>query len=184
MVNTSNTNYEKLAQWLHNLVEILRTQGDATFQLLVDTVSGKNALIDIDGTRLRVGADGGDRLQVYTEYSVEEYPVNFRSEAEILRDVISGKLTLDGAVAMGQIYICGDIQDLLGIHNLVMRILADSAINPQLQRLWEDFDESWQNSTSTSEYIALEQQKPSYGYLIKSVPEDVMLTDVEGLPED
>ncbi len=184
MVNTSNTNYEKLARWLHNLVEILRSQGDATFRLLVDTVSGKNALIDIDGTKLRVRAEQGEQLQIYTEYSVAQDAVNFRSEAATLRDVISGKLTLDGAVAMGKIYICADIQDLLGIHNLVMRILADSSINPQLQRLWEDFDESWQSSTSTSEYIALEQQKPSYGYLIKTVPEDVMLTDVEGLSED
>ena len=184
MVNTSNTNQEKLAQWLHNLVEILRAQGDATFELLANTVSGKNALIDIDGTKLQVGSDGGQKLQIYTEYPTQQYPVNFRTEAETLRDIISGKLTLDGAVATGKIYICGEIEDLLGIHNLVMRVLADSAINPQLQRLWEDFDQSWQSSSSDSEYLCLEEQKPSYGYLINTVPEDVMLSDVEGLTEN
>lgn len=177
MVNRSSESHEQLADWLHRLVEILRTQGGSTWRSLVLITSGKTAAIEVDGNRLRVHADGGDQLQLEIEYILESYPVNFSAEAETLRDVINGCLTLDGAVANGKIYVRGDLDDLLGIHDLAKKILADSAVNPQLQRLWEEFDNLWSRPLSPPPCQSLEQQIPYYGYLINNVPEDVL--DIE-----
>jgi hypothetical protein len=174
MKNQSLERHSQLAQWLHRLVEILRTQGGSTWKALVQTVSGKTAVIDLDGIPCRLLADGGEQLQVESEYPLELESVNFRSEAETLRDVIAGRLTIDKAVVAEKIYLRGSLQDLLGIHQVVMEILAESAINPQLRHLWTEFDELWSRPPSLPPCLSLEHQKPSYGELIYQVPEDVL----------
>lgn len=179
MVYVPSERHELLAQWLHRLVEILRDQGGATWSSLVLTVSGKTAVIDLDGTQLRLDADGGNQLQVHIEPLAEPHPVNFYSEAETIRDIISGRLTLDAVVANGKLDVRGNLQDLLGIYQVVMGILADSAINPRLQRLWEEFDHSWSRPLSSLPCQSLEQQRPYYGSLINHVPEDVLRIEVE-----
>jgi len=168
----------QLDQWLHRLVEILRSQGGSTWEALVQTVSGKTAAIDIDGIGLRVRASGGEQLQIESEYPVALESVNFRSEAETIRDVIAGRLTLDAAVVTENIYLSGTLEDLLAIYQVVMEILADSPINPQLRHLWTEFDQLWFRPSSPPPYFSLEQQKPSYGELIRQVPEDVLAIDV------
>jgi hypothetical protein len=179
MVSTPSGRHEQLIQWLHRLVEILRVQGGSTWRALVLTVSGKTAAIDLDSIQLRLCAEEGEQLQVHIEPITEPHPVNFRSEAETLRDVISGRLTLDAAVASGKLDLRGDLQDLLGIHQVVIGILADSAINPQLQRLWDEFDSLWVHPPSPPPCQPLEQQKPYYGYLISHLPEDVLRIEVQ-----
>ncbi|MBE9125088.1 MULTISPECIES: SCP2 sterol-binding domain-containing protein [unclassified Coleofasciculus] len=178
MVHTSSEHHEQLSQWLRHLVEILRTQGGSTWNSLVLGVSGKTAVIELDGIQLQLGAEGGNQLQVHIDYSVEPQPVKFRSDAETLKDVISGRLTLDAAVVNGKIDVRGDLQDLLGIHQIVMGILADIAINPHLQRLWEEFEGLWLQPLSLPLCRPLEQQKPYYGYLINHVPEDILWVEV------
>ncbi|HBL12215.1 MAG TPA: hypothetical protein DD379_12555 [Cyanobacteria bacterium UBA11162] len=179
MVNTSSERHEQLAQWLHRLVEILRSQGGSTWRSLVLTVSGKTAVMDLDGTQLRLRAEGEESLQVHIESILEPHPINFCSESETFRDIISGRLTLDAAVANGKIYVRGNLQDLLGINQIVMGILADSAVNPELQRLWEDFDSLWFRPRSLPPCQSIEQQKPNYGYLITHVPDDVLNIEVD-----
>ncbi|MFE1744051.1 SCP2 sterol-binding domain-containing protein [Coleofasciculus sp. H7-2] len=174
MENQSSEHHAQLAQWLHRLVEILRSQGGSTWRDFVQTVSEKTAVIDLDGIQLRVRAHGGEQLQVKSEYPVALESVNFRSEAETLRDVIAGRLTLDAALVTDKLYLRGNLQDLLGIHQIVMGILADSAINPQLRHLWAEFDELWLRSPSLPPCLSLEHQRPSYGELIRRVPEDVL----------
>jgi hypothetical protein len=168
----------QLDQWLHRLVEILRSQGGSTWKALVQTVSGKTAAIDLDGIGLRLRASGGEQLQIESEYPVALESVNFRSKAETLRDVIAGRLTLDAAVVADNIYLSGTLEDLLAVHQVVMEILADSAINPQLRHLWTEFDQLWLRRSSPPPYLSLEHQKPSYGELIRQVPEDVLAIDV------
>ena len=184
MSNQSFERHAQLTQWLHRLVEILRTQGGATWKALVETVSGKTAVIDIDGVQLRLRAGGGEQLQVESEYPVALESVNFRSKAETLRDVIAGRLTLDAAVVAQKIYVRGNLEDLLGIHKVAIAILAESAIDPQLRRLWTEFDRSWSRSSSLPPSLSLERQKPSYGELIRQVPEDVLAIQVYPLEED
>jgi len=169
----------QLAQWLHRLVEILRTQEGSTWRDLVRTVSGKTAVIDLDGIQLRLRASNSEQLQVESEYLVTQEPVNFRSEAETLRDVIAGRLTLDTALVAEKIYLRGSLEDLLGINQISMGILADSAINPDLRQLWAEFDELWWRPSSLPPCLSLEHQKPSSGELIRQVPEDVLGIQLE-----
>lgn len=179
MESQSFERHAQLAQWLHSLVEILRTTGGATWEALVETVDGKTAIIDLDGVVLRVRAKGGEQLQVESAYPVTREAVNFRSNGETLRDAIAGKITVDAAVVSDKIYLRGNLQDLLGVHQIASGILADSAINPQLRRLWAQFDQSWFHSPSLPPSLALEQQRPSYGELIRQVPEDVLAIQVD-----
>jgi hypothetical protein len=180
MVNYSSSTAGPLAQWLHNLIEILRLQQGSTWRDLVLTVSGKTATIELDGTQLQLRAEGGDNLEIYIE-SVQQQPINFRSDAETLRDIIMGYLTVDGAVATSKIYLSGNLNDLLGIHQVVVGILADGAVNPQLQRLWEEFDQVWERPISPPLCRSLESQKVSYGELVRQIPEDVLLIDIDYL---
>lgn len=182
MESQSFERHAQLAQWLQRLVEVLRTQAGATWEALVQTVDGKTAVIDLDGIVLRVRAFGGEQLQVESAYPVAETSVNFRSNGETLRDAIAGKLTVDAAVVADKIYLRGNLQDLLGMHQIASGILADSAINPQLRRLWAEFDQSWCPPSSLPPCLALEQQRPSYGELIGQVPEDVLAIQVD-LPD-
>jgi hypothetical protein len=182
MVNTSSSPYEKLAIWLHSLVEILRSQGGSTWTNLVSTIAGKTAVIDIDGIQLRLRANNSQPLKVDIDYPGQVESVNFRSDAETLRDMIAGRLTLDKAVATGQIHLRGTLSELLSIYKLAMDILADSAINPQLQRLWEEFDDMWSRPNSPPRPLSLEEQGTTHGELIINVPSDVLRIEVE--PEE
>lgn len=177
MVNTSHERREQLATWMLNLVEILRATGGTTWRMLVASVSGKTAAIALDGIGLRLRASGGNELQVIVEPLAESEPLNFCSDVETLRDAIAGRLSLDAAVTAGNIYVRADLEDVIRIHALVLEILADGAVNSQLQRLWEEFDESWARS-SPPPYRALEQQKAVYGYLVNQVPQDVLRANV------
>ncbi len=178
MVNASNERREQLATWILNLVEILRAKGGATWRMLVASVSGKTAAIALDGIGLRLRASGGNELQVTVEPLAESEPLNFRSDAETLRESIAGRLSLEAAVTAGNIYVRADLDDVMRMHALALEILADGAVNPQLQRLWEEFDETWARPSSPPPCRALEQQKPSYGYLVNQVPEDVLRTEI------
>jgi len=171
--------HAQLAQWLYRLVEILRIQGNSTWRDLVRTVSGKTAAIALDGIVLQLRGEGGEQLQVTIEYPVTPNSVNFRCEAETLRDIIAGRLTLDAAIAANKIYLQGTLHEILGIHQIVIGILADSAINPELQHLWTEFDEFWSRPPSPLPCRPLEYQRPSFGELIRQVPEDVLNIQIQ-----
>ncbi len=179
MTNTSRERQEKLATWLRRLTETLRLQGGETWKALVQIVSGKTATIALDGTTLQVSAEGDDRLQLRFEYLVSAELINFSSDADTLRDIVAGRLTVDGAMANGRIYARNNLDELLGIYEVVMRILADSATNHQLQQLWMEFDESWPGYATGGLPSLLEGQKTSYGYFIDGVPEDVLAINVK-----
>lgn len=179
MTNSTRECQEQLAKWLRCLVETLRLQGGETWKVLVQFGSGKTVVIALDSTILQVTFEGGERLQLYFEYAVSPDLINFRSDADTFRDIVAGKLTVDGAVANGRIYARNRLDELLSIYEVVMRILADSATNFQLQELWMEFDESWPSSVTEGLPLLLERQKPSYGYFINNVPEDVLTIKVE-----
>ncbi len=169
---------EQLARWLRLLVETLRLQGGPTWEALVKTVSGKTAAIALDESPLQVSAEGGDALKLRFEYAVPPHSINFRSDGDTLRDIVAGRLTLDGAVVNARIYARHNFEELLGMHEVVTRILADSATNPLLQELWLEFDSSWPSSTTGNRPSLLERQKPTYGYFIEKMPEDVLGVEV------
>lgn len=184
MQSQSRDRHTQLAQWLHRLVDALRTQQGSTWRDLVQTVSGKNAVIDLDEIQLLLHAKGGEQLQIECEYLQGVDSVNFKTSAETLRDVITGRLTFDIAVLQQRIHLRGSLQDLLGIHQVVLGILADSAINPQLRHLWREFEEDWSHLSSPVPCLPLEQQILSYGELIRQVPPDVLGIEVYPLQQD
>lgn len=184
MVETFDRPHQQLALWLNRLVEILRHQGGTTWETLARTVAGKTAAIEIDGIRLRLTAGPGEPLSVEIDPIESAEAVNFRSEAETLRDLIAGRLTLDKAVATGQIHLRGTLSELLGIYKLTMDIVADSAINPELQRLWEEFDDGWFRPDSPPPILPLEEQRTPHGELILNVPNDVLRIEVESEEKD
>lgn len=179
MLNTSRERQEQLATWLHRLTETLRLQGGETWKALVQIVSGKTAIIALDGTTLQVSAEGGDCFQLCFDYVSSAELINFSSDADTLRDLVAGRLTVDGALANGRIYACNNLDGLLGIYEVVMRILADSATNQQLQELWMEFDQSWSAIATRGLPSLLEEQKLCYGYFISSLPEDVLSIEVK-----
>jgi hypothetical protein len=169
---------EQLTIWLNRLIDILREQQGPTWSLLVRAVAGKNAAIAFDGVRFRLGATHGDQLQVWSAVLPDSEPIDFRTTAEIFRDVITGRTSLDAMVASGQIDVRGNLNDLVNIHAIAMGILADSAINPRLQRLWEEFDETWLRPEVPPDCQTLEAQIPPYGYLVQQVPKDVLNIEI------
>ncbi|AOX00750.1 hypothetical protein BJP34_16030 [Moorena producens PAL-8-15-08-1] len=179
MTNTTTERQEQLATWLRRLIEVLRLQGGETWKILMHFVSEKTVAIAFDGIMLQVTAEGGDYLQLKFDYIVSPDSIDFCSDAHTFRDIVAGRLTVDGALANGRIYARNNLDELLGIYEVVMRILADSAANPQLQELWMEFDQSWSGSPIGNPPSALETQKPTYNYLINSVPEDVLEIDVK-----
>ncbi|MDY6783263.1 MAG: hypothetical protein SW833_12090 [Cyanobacteriota bacterium] len=179
MTDRTRERQEQLAQWLCRLIEALRRPGEETWEALVQLLAGKVTAIALDGITLLIKAVGGDRLQLLFEYGVPSEAVEFRTDADTLRKIIAGQLTVDGAVVDGRIYARNDLDELLSVYEVVVRILADSATNAQLQELWMAFDEAWPGSATGDERSLLEGQRFSYGYLIKSIPEDVLAVEVE-----
>lgn len=179
MTSPTTKRQEQLAIWLQRLIETLRLQGGETWKTLVDIVSEKTATIAVDDTILQVSAEGGDRLQLNFKYLGTPDSIDFYSDAHTFRDIVAGRLTVDGALANGRIYARNNLDELLGIYEVVTRILADGATNHKLQELWMEFDKSWSASPTGNLPLPLETQKASYNYLINSVPEDVLKIEVE-----
>ncbi|MEL7036610.1 MAG: hypothetical protein AAFO04_13455 [Cyanobacteria bacterium J06592_8] len=179
MKHTTTERQEQLATWLRRLIETLRLQGGETWKTLVHIVSEKTVAIAFDGTLLQVTAEGSDYLQLKFDYIVSPDSIDFCSDAHTFRDIVGGRLTVDGALANGRIYARNNLDELLGIYEVVMRILADSAESPQLQELWMEFEQSWSSSPIGNLPSPLETQKPTYNYLINSVPEDVLAIEIK-----
>jgi hypothetical protein len=178
---TTNTRdyQDQLAELLRRLIETLRRKGGGTWQALVRLVSGKTIAIALDQTLLQIKAEGGDHLQLNFEYTVSREAIHFQINAETLRKIVAGQLTVDKAVAEGQIYARHELDEFLSTYELIMRILADSAINPELQALWKEFDQTWPRCDTENLSSSLTNQKPTYDYFIKNVPEDVLTIEIE-----
>lgn len=177
MVQAPENRHQQLAQWLYDLVEIIRAQNNSTWRTLVATVAGKMAVISLDDVSLQLQASADNPLEILIDYLITSDNYNFISDKETVGDIIAGKLTIDKALTIDKIYLRGTLENLQGISQLVKKILADSPTNPQLQRLWEEFDEMWLSPYSLICY-SLDEQQTNYGELISVVPEDVLNIDI------
>lgn len=180
MIQSSANNQQQLAQWIYNLVEILRRQNNSTWRNLVSTVTGKIALIRLDDVSLQLEASNNIPLEIFITYPVETNNYNFISDTETIRDIMAGKMTIDQALVTNNMYLRGTLIDLQRMSQLIKEILADSPINLQLQRLWEDFNDIWFSPSSLSCY-SLDNQQTNYGELISMIPEDIL--NIEIIPE-
>lgn len=177
MVQSSENRQQQLAKWLDNLVEILRLQNNSTWRTLLATVAGKTAIIRLDDVSLQLQASTALPLEVVIDYPATPDNYNFISDSETIGDIIIGKLTIDKALSINKIYLRGTLRDLQGISQLIKEILADSPINSQLQRLWEEFEKMWLFPSSLVFY-SLDEQQTNYGELIASIPEDILNIEI------
>ncbi|MEL4895814.1 hypothetical protein [Crocosphaera sp. Alani8] len=177
MIESLENRSQKSAEWIYNLVEILRLQNNSTWRSLVKTTTGKTATILLGDISLQLQASKTKPLKVSINYPVEIDNYNFSCDAETIRDIIAGKVTLDQALLKNQVYLRGTFTDLQGISQLIKEILADTAINLQLQRHWEDFEEMWSSSSSLP-YYSLDNQQTNYAELISMIPEDILNIEI------
>ncbi len=177
MSNSPRDRADLLAQLFYRLIEILRVQQGSTWRNLGLAAAGKTSIIELDGIQLQLRAEGGNDLQIYIT-PVQEQVINFRSDTETLRDIMAGLLTIDGAVINGKIYVSANLQELIDMYSIGLEILADSAINPQLQQLWKEFDQTWSGPMVPSFCRSLASQQVLYDDLIRHIPVDVLLVNI------
>jgi len=171
MENSSDENTLKLINWLHTLVEIIRSHNTPTWELLVHTVNKKSAIIGIDNTYLSLSAKGGLKLKIeILPYKQIRNP-DFYVATNSISDIIAGRFTIDKAINDGHIFIRSQLNDLLNLHYLVMNILADTPIKQDFLILWLDFKKNW-GIIESYEIYCIENQTPSFGYFVKAINYD------------
>lgn len=177
MPNLSTSSSERLADFLQRFVDVVRKEEGFTWDLLVRSTSGRVATIDFDGCRLRLEADEGDVYRLVTSSADQDAPLNFRTDAATVRDLIAGQETLDRALVSGRIFVRGSLDDLLSMYQVVMNVLADAPRNAALRRLFHEFETTWPGDTM--EVRPIEAQAARHGHLISRIPEGVLRIDVE-----
>jgi hypothetical protein len=171
-----------MREWLLRLVEILLAHGGHVAELLVRTTAGKRAVIEIDDLRIDLMAQAADRgITVEVRRADDTDPLNFHSSGETLRDVISGRVLLDTAIADGRVHVRAPLMDLLAMHELVMRTLASAASSRALRELWAEFDAWWPRVDVPCLPVAA--QLPKHGVLRHAVPVEVLRVQLDARPE-
>jgi hypothetical protein len=171
-----------MREWLLRLVEILLEDGGQIADLLVRTTAGKRATIEIDDVRIGLMAqEAGRGITVEVRRADDTDPLNFQSSGETLRDIISGRVLLDTAIADGHVHIRAPLTDLLAMHELVMRTLASAASSRALRELWAEFDAWWPRSDVAC--LPLAAQLPKHGVLRQAVPVEVLRVQLDAPPE-
>lgn len=178
MSQVSENRQQQLAKWLSDLVEVLRLQNNKTWETLVSTVTGKTAIIRLDDISLKIQASEDLPLELaIAPINSTSDKYNFTSDAETMRSIIAGGLTVDKALVTDKLYLKGTLIDLQGISQLVKEIMADSPINLRLQRLWDEFDQLWPSQPPMD--YSLDCQKTRYAQLISIIPEDILNIEIQ-----
>jgi hypothetical protein len=166
---------EQLGAWLGEAVALLLAQGGAVAAALIATCAGREAVIRLDDTVLRLLARQQDgALRLSTEAVRTPGVTQFETDAAALRDILDGQLLLDTAIVEGRVRLAAPLADLLAMHNLVMQAMACGPIQPALRTLWQRFDAQWPQSAAAREDCSLEAQRPRHGLMQGSVPADVL----------
>ncbi len=179
MPNLSIEGSDRLADLLQRLVRILREEGGYTWDLVVRVTSGRIAVIEFDGHRLQLEGIDGDSYELRTSAAAPGSPLNFRTDAETVRDILAGRITLDEALATGRVFVRGELDDLLGMYRIVMNVLADTPRVPRLRRLGEYFERTWPDGDAGGPPRPLETQAPRHGHFIAQIPEPVLRIEVD-----
>lgn len=177
MPNLSISSSDRLADFLHRFVDVIRRDSGYTWDLLVRTTKGRVGTIEFDGHRLQLGTEGADDYHLVTSAAEPDAPLNFRTDAATVRDLIAGQETLDRALVSGRVFVRGSLDDLLSMYQLVMNVLADAPRNAAIRRLFHEFEATWPGEAAAVRPI--EAQAARHGYLISQIPASVLRIDVE-----
>jgi len=178
MASTPTERYERLRDWLSQLVDVVLANGGSLAAALVRTVAGRQAVVQLDDVGLRLQADAGDgALRVNIEPAPEGAVRHFRTSSDTLRDILAGRTLLDAAVVDGRIAVQAGLPELLAVHDLVLRLLAAGPQHRALRTLWAQFDAWWPRGPLTC--VPLDAQRPQHGRLRDRVPLDVLLVRLD-----
>lgn len=176
MPNTS-IDYEKfLISLFNDLVSSLRYSNGYLFELLKKVTIGKSVIISLDDVNISLYATGKNGYELVLK-PAEEDP-EFITTGDTLRNIVNGLLTLDHALATGAIFVKGSLEDLIGIFQLTLGLLAEGAVDPHLRRLWSDFDETWITDPASNKNTFLEDQQVYNYFPFQGIPKDVALINV------
>jgi hypothetical protein len=179
MPNTSIDNATIVAGYLRRLIEVLRQDDGVSWRLLRAVTAGRAAVMEFEGVRLRLQGRAAPDYDLLMEYCDDMSEVNFRTDMSSVSDIVAGRLTLDHALTDGRIFVRAGLSDLLDIYRLAILILAESACNAELRRLWMEFEQEWPSPSPGQDVLPLERQRPQHGALIVRIPAATLRVEVE-----
>lgn len=176
MPNTS-IDYDKFLMHLFDeLVDSIRYSNGHLFELLKRVTIEKSVVISLDDVRISLYATENNGYELIME-PVQGEP-DFITTGDVLRSIVDGSITLDHALATGAIFVKGSLQDLIGIFQLTLGLLAEGAVDPHLRRLWSEFNDKWITNTTTNKRTFLEEQQVYNYFPFQGIPKDVALINV------
>jgi hypothetical protein len=179
MASTPTERYERLRDWLLQLVDVVLANGGPLAAALVQTAAGRRAVVQLDDVALQLQGDMADgHLRVEIDPAPEGAVRHFRANGDALRDILAGRTLLDAAVVDGRVAVQAGLPDLLAVHDLVLRLLAAGPQHRALRTLWAQFDAWWPRGPLAC--VPLDAQRPQHGRLRDRVPLDVLLVRLDG----
>ena len=176
---THITNEEQLAYLFQKLVEVIRYENEYAFAFLKQVTLNKEAVIELDGTRLLLSAtnENGYTLTINEPHTDAE--VNLKTEAIVLRQIAAGLMTIDKAIADNKVYICGEFNDTLCVYKLAILLMREGALLHPLRMLWAEFLSTWEGNQTPMPFGSFEDQKANYGSYIQSIPREILEVGLE-----
>lgn len=171
-----------LTDLILRMVEVLRYDNTYAFSLLKAVTTRKSAVIMLDGCRLRLrGTEKKDgRFEITVTRAGLQANPNFITDSYTLKRIMGGTITIDHAVVKSLLFVKAPFEDLMNIYRLTTVLLAEGPLNKHLRRLWQEFDETWEEGQhQVLGPLPLEQQKQASDYLLHAIPEQVLLTRIK-----
>ena len=82
-------------------------------------------MIELDGARLSLSATDEKGYTLHISEPSEGRETNLKTEALVLRQIASGLITIDKAIANNKVFICGEFKDVLSIYKLAILLMGD-----------------------------------------------------------
>ena len=175
MQNTSTENTTRLIEMVRELIEIIRFENTYAWQLLKDVTCNKKTMFTLDESSIYLESSCNDDYILIAREAKDEVPLQFSTSSRTLRSIMAGSITIDQAIVKSELYVKAPFEDLVNMYRLTACLLAEGPLNARLRNLWQHFNRHWNNQLLPVSLIPLEQQKALHGYLVKSIPENVLL---------
>lgn len=168
---------EQLENMIYDLVKIVRYDNTYAYQLLKEITAGKSTTIELDEFKVYLEAkivDGEYILNLNKSKKLSH--IQFKTTSLMLRKIMAGLTTIDGAIIKNKIFVLGTFNEIYNIHKLAICLLSEGPLNNNLRCLWQYFNDTWNNNEFPLGLIPIEDQVPDSGYLISQIPENILYT--------
>jgi hypothetical protein len=174
-------NTEQLAYLIERLIRVIRYDNENAYRLLKKVTLGKSAVIQLDESRIMIQAQSSNNEEYFVISQTKDQtsaPV-FLTTATTLKRIMAGATTIDKAIADHEIYLQGCFEDVIDIYRLSLYLLSDGPRNPNLQKLWEFFCETWNPERNAVWLQPLENQIARYDEFVAVIPRNVLFIGLE-----